>query len=108
MTLDRTAEALEAYERHEAAYPSQLADPTVTSAEIDRWLDEAETLSRAVGEAFALETADRNDPDTIRAMFHFPPANCRTDRSWVWLRKQIEVARQAAEQAGATTAPADG
>lgn len=60
LDLTRTRQAVEAYDRRRE-YLLQVE----AAADDERWAEE-ERLAKAVGEAFALDTADRNDPATAR------------------------------------------
>lgn len=63
LNLTRTAQALETYDRHN--YSGMV--------ESESFYDERERLAKAVGEAFALDTADRNRPETARLMHPADP-----------------------------------
>lgn len=57
LSLRRTKQALGHYDRSRDAF---IADPNEQTAQA---LDDAE---KAIGEAFAQDTSDRNDPETAR------------------------------------------
>lgn len=69
----RTRDALTSLALHHNCEPATMADPV-------GWVDELERLESAVGEAFAADTADRNDPKVARE-FGACPGNHE------WLRR---------------------
>jgi hypothetical protein len=50
--------ALDEFDAHDATDPPASGDP------LQAWCDREDALLRRVGESFALDTADRNDPKT--------------------------------------------
>ena len=63
LNLTRTASALAEYDHHNYS----------GTVESDTFYEERERLAKAVGDAFALDTADRNRPETARLMHPADP-----------------------------------
>jgi hypothetical protein len=59
--LSRTAAAIEAYDAFDATFEMMKSNESVLA-----WFAKQEELGQAVGLAFGLDTADRNNPDTCR------------------------------------------
>jgi hypothetical protein len=78
MRLTKTKAAIEAADAALAAFHANLA----RASDKEAWalLMFVERQERAVGEAFAEETADRNDPETARLVRPGDP----------WLRRMVE------------------
>lgn len=61
--LSRTAAAIEAFDKHSAEFTVDRI-LRLTNREADQQLAKLEELAEAVGIAYGLDTADRNDPKT--------------------------------------------
>jgi len=78
--LTRTKAALDAYDQVRAAFDAQDPRNDDWSAELSLELAAAvDRAAAAVGEAFALDTADRNDPAVARTIAPNDP----------WLRRLV-------------------
>lgn len=63
LNLARTKSAIDAYDAALERFEADGSDANVEAIEV---------AERAVGEAFALDTADRNDPETARRALPSP------------------------------------
>jgi len=80
--LTKTKAAIEAADAATAAFHANL--PQASFKEAWALLRFVESQERAVGEAFAEETADRNDPATAKLVRPGPPG------ADSWIRRMVE------------------